>query len=104
MISRNLGPECGAAVGICFYQANTFATDLYLLGSLEILLVSVGYYHLKYILQAKHKILVGTYLDSSFYTLFLQNYKTDHVYVPISTIAYEYVVNISCTLHANPRR
>ena len=40
MISRNLGPECGAAVGICFYLANTFATDLYLLGSLEILLVS----------------------------------------------------------------
>ena len=42
MISRNLGPECGGAVGICFYLANTFATDLYLLGALEILLVSVA--------------------------------------------------------------
>ena len=40
MISRNLGPECGGAVGICFYLANTFATDLYLLGAIEILLVS----------------------------------------------------------------
>uniref|UniRef100_X1Z3Q1 Amino acid permease/ SLC12A domain-containing protein n=1 Tax=Capitella teleta TaxID=283909 RepID=X1Z3Q1_CAPTE len=38
MISRNLGPECGGAVGICFYLANTFATDLYLLGAIEILL------------------------------------------------------------------
>ena len=41
MISRNLGPECGGAVGICFYLANTFATDLYLLGAIEILLVNV---------------------------------------------------------------
>ena len=40
MISRNLGPECGGAVGICFYLANTFAVDLYTLGAIEILLVS----------------------------------------------------------------
>ena len=42
MISRNLGPECGGAVGVCFYLANTFATDLYLLGALEILLVGAA--------------------------------------------------------------
>ncbi len=39
MISRNLGPECGGAVGICFFLANTFAVDLYILGAIEILLV-----------------------------------------------------------------
>ena len=41
MISRNLGPESGGAVGICFYLANTFAVDLYTLGAIEILLVSL---------------------------------------------------------------
>lgn len=40
MISRNMGPESGGAVGICFYLANTFAVDLYVLGAIEILLVS----------------------------------------------------------------
>ena len=41
MISRNLGPECGGAVGVCFFLANTFAVDLYILGAIEILLVSL---------------------------------------------------------------
>ena len=39
LISRNLGPEFGGAVGVLFYLATTFATSLYVVGAIEILLV-----------------------------------------------------------------
>ena len=41
LISRNLGPEIGGAVGILFYLGNAFASSLYILGAIELLLVSV---------------------------------------------------------------
>src|SRR6188474_1877455 len=41
MISRNLGPEFGSAVGILFYLANTIATSMYLVGGVEILLLYI---------------------------------------------------------------
>uniref|UniRef100_A0A183DH58 AA_permease domain-containing protein n=1 Tax=Gongylonema pulchrum TaxID=637853 RepID=A0A183DH58_9BILA len=40
MISRNLGAEFGSAVGILFYLANTVAASMYLVGGVEVMLVS----------------------------------------------------------------
>ena len=39
MISRALGPEFGGAVGVLFYLGTTFASSMYTLGAIEILLV-----------------------------------------------------------------
>ncbi|VDM58947.1 unnamed protein product [Angiostrongylus costaricensis] len=41
MISRNLGPEFGSAVGLLFYLANTVAASMYLVGGVEILLLYI---------------------------------------------------------------
>uniref|UniRef100_A0A0K0DIA3 AA_permease domain-containing protein n=1 Tax=Angiostrongylus cantonensis TaxID=6313 RepID=A0A0K0DIA3_ANGCA len=42
IISRNLGAEFGSAVGILFYLANTVAASMYIVGGVEVLLVSLS--------------------------------------------------------------
>lgn len=40
MIGRSLGPECGGAVGMLFYTGTTLAAAMYIIGAVEIVLVS----------------------------------------------------------------
>ena len=42
LISRNLGPEFGGSAGLVFYFGNTFAAALYMLGSIELLVVGTS--------------------------------------------------------------
>jgi potassium/chloride transporter 4/5/6 len=40
MISRNLGPEFGGAIGLLFYIGTTFAASMNFVGGIEILVMS----------------------------------------------------------------
>lgn len=67
MISRNLGPEFGSAVGILFYLANTVATSMYLVGGVEIVLVCLLFNLLKIIFICYTEIAHNLFIFSIFY-------------------------------------
>lgn len=46
MISRSLGPEFGGAVGMLFYTGTTLAAAMYIVGAVEIVLVSFPAYRI----------------------------------------------------------
>ena len=41
MISRSLGPQFGGSVGLIFFLGVSFAASMYIIGAIEILMVSV---------------------------------------------------------------
>ena len=57
MISRSLGPEFGGAVGILFYIGTTLAGAMYIVGAIEILIVSSSKYYLLTYMKQITKVL-----------------------------------------------
>ena len=56
LISRALGPEFGGAVGILFYLGTSCASSMYIVGAVEIFLVSMG---VLYSAPVKSRLILG---------------------------------------------
>ena len=87
MISRNLGPEFGSAVGILFYLANTVATSMYLIGSVEILLVSLSILHIPLDCMGR------SYFSQEWYTRENELYTKEYLCIGFSFFADIYFIS-----------